>query len=255
MCLVLLAYEHHPRYRLVLATNRDEYHDRPSQYAHWWQDHPGLLAGRDLEAGGTWLGVNRSGRLALVTNFREPGTRDQGKRSRGDLVRNFLTDDRRASEFAADLSADASAYSGFNLLLFDGENFLYLCNRGDFQEILQPGIHGLSNHRLNTPWPKVEKTRRLFANALSSADVDETELFSIIGDNRPFDDKVLPDTGIGHDLEKLLSAPFIVSPDYGTRCSTLVLWDNSGDIHFSERSFTPDGKMDQEKSYQIRLDR
>ncbi len=254
MCLVLIAYEHHPRYRLVLAANRDEFHDRPSQVAHWWQDHPGLLAGRDLQAGGTWLGVNRSGRLALVTNFREPGTRAQEKRSRGDLVRNFLTDDRPVAEFATDLSADASDYGGFNLLVFDGREFLYLCNRGNFQQILQPGIHGLSNHRLDTSWPKVEKTRGLFADVLASAEVDKTGLFSIIGDNRPFDDKVLPDTGIGRDLEKLLSAPFVISPDYGTRCSTLVLWDKSGDIHFSERSFTPAGELDQEKRYKIQLD-
>ncbi|MCH7894467.1 MAG: NRDE family protein [Proteobacteria bacterium] len=254
MCLVVLAYAHHPRYRLVLAANRDEFHARPSQSAHWWPDHPGLLAGRDLEAGGTWLGINRSGRLALVTNFREPGARAPGKRSRGELVRDFLTDDRPAAEFAADLSAVASDYSGFNLVVFDGRNCLYLCNRGDFQQVLQPGIHGLSNHRLNTPWPKVEKTRHRFADALASDDIDEVELFSILGDNRPFDDKVLANTGIGRELEKLLSAPFVISPDYGTRCSTLVLWDNSGDMHFSERSFTPAGKMDQEKSYEIRLD-
>ncbi|MFB3063398.1 MAG: NRDE family protein, partial [Gammaproteobacteria bacterium] len=107
MCLVVMAYEHHPRYRLVLAANRDEFHERPSQPAHWWQDHPGLLAGRDLEAGGTWLGVNRSGRLALVTNFREPSVRAPGKASRGELVRDFLIEDRPVAEFAADLSADA----------------------------------------------------------------------------------------------------------------------------------------------------
>ncbi len=254
MCLVVMAYEHHPRYRLVLAANRDEFHERPSQSAHWWQDHPGLLAGRDLEAGGTWLGVNRSGRLALVTNFREPSVRAPGKASRGELVRDFLIDDRPVAEFAADLSADAPGYGGFNLIVFDGKDCLYLCNRGDFQQDLQPGIHGLSNHRLNTAWPKVEKTRHRFADALSSADIDKAELFSIIGDNRPFDDKMLADTGIDRDLEKLLSAPFVISPEYGTRCSTLVLWDNTGDIHFCERSFTPAGEMDQEKSYQIQLD-
>ena len=254
MCLVVMAYEHHPRYRLVLAANRDEFHDRPSQPAHWWQDHPGLLAGRDQEAGGTWLGLNRSGRLALVTNFREPSTRAPGKRSRGELVTNFLTDDRPVAEFATDMSADASEFSGFNLLVFDSRDCLYLSNRGDFQQILQPGIHGLSNHRLNTAWPKVEKTRRRLADAVSSAEIDEAELFSIIGDNRPCNDKVLPDTGIARDLEKLLSAPFVISPDYGTRCSTLVLWDKSGDIHFSERSFTPAGELDQEKSYEISLD-
>ncbi len=254
MCLVVIAYEHHPRYRLVLAANRDEFHQRPTEYAQWWQDQPGILAGRDLEAGGTWLGVTRSGRLALVTNFREPGKREAGKRSRGELVSHFLIDDRPATEFAAELSGEIDNYSGFNLLIFDGEGFLYLSNRGDYQQILQPGIHGLSNHRLNTPWPKVEKTQQRFTDALVPDDIDQNKLFSIIGDKRPFDDKVLPDTGIGSNLEKLLSAPFIISPDYGTRCSTLVLWDKSGDIHFIERSFSSAGKMEQENSFNFRLD-
>ena len=254
MCLVIIAYEHHPRYRLVLAANRDEFHQRPTEHAQWWQDQPEILAGRDLEAGGTWLGVTRSGRLALVTNFREPGKREAGKRSRGELVSNFLTDDRPATKFAAELSTEIENYGGFNLLIFDGEEFLYLCNRGDYQQILQPGIHGLSNHRLDTPWPKVEKTRQRFAKALAPDDIDQSKLFSIIGDKRPFDDKVLPNTGIGHELEKLLSAPFIISPDYGTRCSTLVLWEKSGDIHFTERSFSSAGEMEQENSFNIRLD-
>jgi len=254
MCLVVLAYRHHPRFPLIVAANRDEFHDRPSENAHWWPDQPALLAGRDLEGGGSWLGLNRSGRLALVTNYREPGTRAANMRSRGELVTHFLTTHQPAGDFAAELSARSTEYSAFNLLVFDGEELMYLCNRGTYLQSVQPGIHGLSNHRLDTPWPKVEQTRRRLAAVLSGDDINEIDLFSIIGDNRPFSDKILADAGISGKLEKSLSAAFLIGPHYGTRCSTLVLWGNTGNIRFTERNFTPDGQMAQESQYEIQLD-
>ena len=165
VCLLVLALNHHPQYRLILAANRDEFHDRRSQPAHWWDDNPDVLAGRDLEAGGTWLGLSRSGRLALVTNYREPGKREAGVPSRGELVSKFLASRKSASEFAANLYAEAPLYSGFNLLVLDDQECLYLCNRGHFQKRLADGIYGLSNHRLDTPWPKVERTLHRYAPA------------------------------------------------------------------------------------------
>jgi uncharacterized protein with NRDE domain len=255
VCLLVLALNHHPQYRLILAANRDEFHDRRSQPAHWWDDNTDVLAGRDLEAGGTWLGLSRSGRLALVTNYREPGKREAGTPSRGKLVSKFLASRKSASEFAANLYAEAPLYSGFNLLVLDDQECLYLCNRGHFQKRLSDGIYGLSNHRLDTPWPKVERTRQRFAAALKSDKLDKTELFTILGDNLPFKDMVLPDTGLDPELEVLLSTPFIISPIYGTRCSTLVLWDYEDNIQLAERSFDASGALESDLSFSFTIER
>lgn len=241
MCLLALAWRCHPRYKLVLVANRDEFHQRPTALADWWQDEPSLLGGRDREAGGSWLAVNRTGRIALVTNYRESLQRSDYPVSRGALVASFAAGNAEPGGFADELAPAIGDYAGFNLLVCNRERLLYLCNRGEYRRELGPGIYALSNGRLDTPWPKVEITRDRFSAAIASDDVDIEALLSVVADSTPFGDNALPDTGIGYERERLLSAPFVISPTYGTRCSTAVLWSENDRVEFVERSFEPSG--------------
>lgn len=235
MCLVVLAWDCHPRYRLILAANRDEFHDRPAAPLAWWQDAPALLGGRDLAAGGTWLGVDRRGRVGVITNFRDPSTFRPEAHSRGALIPRFLGGSAAATEFAAGLAEEAAALSGFSLLLCDGRNLAYAANQPAAQaRTLEAGIYGLSNHALDTPWPKLALTRERFAAAIESGRLEPGPLLRLLRDRRPAPDEALPDTGIGLDRERLLSSPFIVSERYGTRCTTVVLVDRDGGVRVEE---------------------
>lgn len=240
MCLLVFAWRAHPRYELILAGNRDEFHERPATPADWWS--PGdILAGRDERAGGSWLGVARDGRVAVVTNYREGATGEIGERSRGELVTGFLASGRSPSAWCADL--DAGRYAGFNLLTFGADDACYLSNRGNGCGPVTDGVHGLSNHQLDTPWPKLTRTRSGFEALLDGPVVEADALFGLLGDRRRAGDGELPDTGVPIDWERLLSAPFIVHPDYGTRASTVVLVGRDGEICFEERRFDPAGVM------------
>lgn len=240
MCLVVLAWDVHPRYRLVLAANRDEFHDRPAAPLGWWPDAPRVLAGRDLAAGGTWLGVDRRGRLGVVTNFRGPAASRPEAPSRGTLIPRFLGGAATAGECAAE--AAGATLSGFSLLLFDGETLAYAANQPMPQaRPLEPGIYGLSNHALDTPWPKLSLTRERFAEEVAADRLDPRPLERLLRDRRPALDEVLPDTGVGLELERLLSAPFIVSERYGTRCTTVVLVDRAGGVRVEECRYGRDG--------------
>lgn len=241
MCLLVFAWRSHPRYELVLAGNRDEFHDRAAAPADWWVSDPDLLAGRDELAGGSWLGVARDGRLAVVTNYREGGNDEVGQASRGALVTDFLTSGRRPSAWSAEV--DGARFAGFNLLTFDADEACYLSNRASRPETLSDGVHGLSNHRLDTPWPKLVRTRAGFDVTLEEPVVDPEALFSLLGDRRAAADAELPETGVPIDWERLLSAPFIVHPTYGTRASTVVTISVDGEICFEERRFGPDGTI------------
>jgi uncharacterized protein with NRDE domain len=243
MCLLVVAHDVHPDYRLVLVGHRDEFHARPTAELGWWPDRPGILAGRDLAAGGTWLGVGRDGSVGVVTNVRVPDALVQGAPSRGELVPAFLTAGEPAARYANAVAAGAGGYSGFNLLAFDGTSLAYVTNRpAAGAEILAKGTYALSNARLDSPWPKVEFARRRVAEVLASRRVIPEYLFRAIDDRTPAADDELPDTGIGLDLERLLSAPFIVSPDYGTRCTTLVLVGRGGEVRVEERRHAPSGE-------------
>lgn len=243
MCLLVAAYESHPDYRLVLVGHRDEFHARPAAPLDWWTDAPGILAGRDLEAGGTWLGVSRSGRLCVVTNYRDPGGMVPGAPSRGLLIPQFLVASAPAGEFATTLLGHASAYSGFNLLAFDGANLAYCVNRpGVSATTLPPGVYGLSNARLDTPWPKLERARERVRALLAGGRVRTETLFAALMDRQPAPDHRLPDTGIGRERERALSAPFIVGPEYGTRCTTLVLMGRDGGTRIEERRYSIAGE-------------
>jgi len=243
MCLLVVAWMSHPRYRLIVAGNRDEFHERPAQPLGWWHDEPTILAGRDLRAGGTWLGLSRSGRFGLVTNFRDAGTTPSlDAPSRGQLVPGFLRDTAEPAEFLAGLHRDAARFAGFNLLLGDPAGLHYYSNVGDdAPRALPPGIYGLSNHRLDEPWPKLVRTRAAFAAVLEHAEPDPAALAGLLADRTPADLDPPPDRGLPRDLERALSAPFVRHDRYGTRCSTVVLVGHDGHTVVHERRFDPAG--------------
>jgi uncharacterized protein with NRDE domain len=237
MCLILVAIDAHPKYKLVIAANRDEFYDRPTAPAAFWPDAPQLLAGRDLREGGTWIGVTRAGRIAAVTNYRDPESNKANAPSRGKLVSDFLLGQGHPFQYLEQLSRDANRYSGFNLLVGQRGEVYWYSNHGQEIRKLSPGIHGLSNHLLDTPWPKVKKGSEALGRVLAAEDPSADELFQLLIDHTTAPDECLPDTGVGLELERMLSPIFISSPGYGTRSSTVIMMDHSGTIAFTERSF------------------
>ncbi len=238
MCLIVVGWQAHPDYPLVVAANRDEFYARPTASAARWPDTPNILGGIDLEAGGTWLGASDCGRFAAVTNVREPNMA-KAERSRGELPRNFLLSDCGADKYAKQI--DGNAFAGFNLLLGDGKSLIYASNRGAPPRSLAPGVYGLSNHLLDSPWPKLLKARQKFSDALSELP-DEELFFALLADPSIVSDAELPDTGVPLEWERLLSAVFVKSGNYGTRASTLLIQDGAGKIRLHERSFGAQGR-------------
>ncbi len=239
MCLIVVGWRIHPDYPLVVAANRDELHARPSAVAAYWPEVPQVMGGRDLEAGGTWLGLTVDGRFAAVTNVREPHM-GKGAVSRGGLTSEFLKGRQSAAEYAKTI--DGARYSGFNLLLSDGETLTYCSNRDGEPRPLAPGIYGLSNHLLDTPWPKLVRARHAFSGAMHQLP-DEQAFFELLAERDVVPDYDLPNTGVPLSWERLLSAVFVQSETYGTRCSTLAWIDQQGAVRLHERSFAPDGSL------------
>jgi uncharacterized protein with NRDE domain len=240
MCLIFTAAEAHPQFKLIIAANRDEFYDRPSGAASFWPEAPQLLAGRDLRAGGTWLGITKTGRIAALTNYRDPDANKTAAPSRGHLVSDFLLSEMEPVRYLERISSDANRYNGFNLLVGQGPNLYCFSSRTGIIQTLEPGIHGLSNQLLDTPWPKVEKGKRALAAILAGADVHPDDLLRILDDRTPAPDGSLPDTGVGLEMERMLSPVFVSSPDYGTRSSTVILLDQTNRVLFAERSFHPE---------------
>lgn len=240
MCLIVVAWRVHPRWPLVLASNRDEFHARPTLPLARWEDDPRVVGGRDGLHGGGWLAL-RGARLAAVTNVREGRQGDGEGRSRGALVAGFVGTDVTALEAAASLAGEAGTYRPFNLLLHDGDTLAWTSNRhGGPVEVLAPGVHGLSNGPLGAPWPKVERLRTALADWLARDCADDAPLFDALADDTPADDHALPDTGVGLALERMLSPAFIRGPHYGTRASTVVRIGHDG-VEVIERRHGPDG--------------
>lgn len=255
MCLALFAHDVHPRYGLVLAANRDEFYRRPTGPAAFWPDAPQVLAGRDREQGGTWLGYTRGGRIALLTNYREGGAQRADAHSRGLLVSGWLTGEDAAPDFLEAARARDAEYNGYNLIAGDREALWYHSNRSGEIRRLEPGLYGLSNHLLDTPWPKVERSKSALAELLGRVGEALVEgLFAMLGDHSRPGDHELPDTGIGLEWERLLSAAFITSPDYGTRCATVLLVDRDGRVTFVERGFGPGGQPSGEARHAFALE-
>jgi len=261
MCLLVLAWKAHPRYRLVVAANRDEFHARPAAPMSRWPQPNDMLAGRDLLAGGTWLALDRRRRFAVVTNFRDLQTAQPDAPSRGQLIPRYLADDASAGTFLAALQPQAPAFAGFNLLLADQDSLWYACNRisadagaaPPFMRALEPGIHGLSNQFLDTPWPKLRRVRERFDQWLGQTrgEASDRELFAILDDRRRVAaDEELPQTGLSPEWERVLSAPFVLDPRYGTRCSTVLLLEHSGAFTLVERRFDAQGRFSGESRWQ-----
>jgi len=243
MCLLLVALESHPTFRLVVAANRDESYDRPAAPAAFWPEAPSILAGRDLEAGGTWLGVTLDGRFAALTNFREPGRHRTHAISRGGLVEAFLKEDSSAEDYVAHLAQMGRIYNGFSLVAWDGLKLVYFSNRdGGGLRVLDPGLYGLSNGTLDEPWPKVTRSKKLLAKALADPPNGlQDRLFTLLADRTEAPDDALPKTGLPVAWERALSPIFVAAGPHGTRCSTVVLLDAAGGADFEERSFSSDG--------------
>ncbi len=241
MCLILFALNQHPEYPLVIAANRDERYERPTQPLAPWPDAPQVLAGRDLEAGGSWFGITRSGRFAAVTNVREWPPQTGWPRSRGSLVRDFLLGSMSAAEYAADCVRHDGQFAGFNLLLGDSDGLWYCSNRGsDPLRQLQPGLYGLSNGALGDAWPKTGSGSAALRTELLRGPTP-AGLLALLGDHTVATDAELPDTGVGIEMERMLSPRFIASPDYGTRASTALLIDRRGRAVLWEQNFSAGG--------------
>ena len=253
MCLLVLAWQSHARYRLVVAANRDEYHERPAAPLAKWPPPAQLLAGRDLRAQGTWLGIDRERRFGVVTNFRELQRTRLGAPSRGELVPLYLGARPHAAEFFAALGERAHEYSGFNLLLTDGKSLWYGSNRATpFARELPHGVYGLSNELLDTPWPKLQRVRAGFAAWLSAPRPgDIEELFLLLADRTPSDDLSQGEGGLPREWQRALSAPFVLHPQYGTRCSTVLLLAPDGALDLIERRFDAHGNVAGETAFHL----
>ena len=240
MCLLIFSYKLHPTYRLVLAANRDEFCDRPTRSIAFWDDMPQILAGRDLKGSGTWLGVTRSGRIAALTNFRDPASIKEQAPSRGLLVSNYLGGSQSPQDYLEQIKSAGHAYNGFNLLIGDQKELYYYSNIKNEIQKIKPGLYGVSNHVLDTPWPKVEKGKADFKALIEEKKTIKPEdIFNILNNrSRPADDK-LPHTGVSLEWERMLSAMFITSDEYGTRSSSAILIEKTGRLTFAERTFIP----------------
>lgn len=252
MCLIVLAWRAHPAWPLIVAANRDEFHRRPAEPLHWWPDEPRIVAGRDLEAGGTWLAANREGRFATVTNYRENLKIQSGERSRGALVTDFVTADVTPLAFARGIDRDR--YAGFSLLAATPASIAYVSNRGDPPRALAAGVYGLSNASLDTPWPKVLRSRERLKALIARNAVTTDSLFALLADREPADEVGTPARDLPAAEARAVSAPFIVTPEFGTRCSTVLMLGANGEIRLSERRFDAEGRGTGESSVEFRID-
>lgn len=251
MCLINFQFKKHHTYQLIVVANRDEEYDRPTKEAHFWEDDPTILGGRDLKQMGTWLGVSKSGRFAAITNFRNP-TLPVAPKSRGEIVTDFLSTHHEPLQFIEQLKESRQQYGGYNVLLGNRDVFYHYNNIFDETNEIEPGTYSLSNSTLNTPWPKVKKGRSELEKILSTKDsqFDIESLFGMVYDQEKAPLEELPDTGVGNELEHLLSPMFIQMPNYGTRCSTIVLIDKNNHFTFVERTYK-NGQFQFDKSFEF----
>jgi uncharacterized protein with NRDE domain len=242
MCLILLSYDVHPIYRMVLAANRDEYYNRPTAPLAFHEDSPEILGGKDLKHHGMWLGVTLGGRIAAITNYRDPESNILNAPSRGFLVRDYLAGHSSPRDYLEYVQSQKDRYNGYNLLVGDRSEFFYYSNRGSRIQKLTSGIYGLSNHLLDTPWPKIERGKEGLGSLLNGkGNVNSEDIFNLLKDGSYPPDRKLPDTGVGLEWERILSPLFITSELYGTRSSSIIFIERVGEVTFMERTFIPDG--------------
>lgn len=254
MCLIIFSWKNHPKYPLILAANRDEFYNRKTRPAQFWEEKPGILAGKDLEAGGTWMGISKTGRIAMITNYRDLSNIRPDAPSRGKLVLNYLTSEEKSKEYLTPFEKPGNPFNGYNLIVGNPEELFYQSNYSEKGiEKIPTGVHGLSNALLNTPWPKLELGKKKLQNIIKADDIDPESLFTMMYNDHCFPDKELPDTGIGIEKEKMLSSMFIKSPNYGSRCSTVLLIDLHGNAIFVERTYNPTDFSYKEVRFQFNL--
>lgn len=252
MCLISIAYQCHPKYKLILLANRDEFYQRPTKEAHWWDEDNTVFGGKDLQAGGSWLAVSKNGKIGAITNFRNPSRIIKNKISRGQILGNYMLSDTSEKKYIDEISSLAESYEGYNLL-FGNQDYLYhYSNINQKVTTISPGVHALSNHLLNTPWPKVEKAKKVMTELIEMGNTLNVETaFTLFSDKQIAPDDQLPDTGIGLSYERYLSSIFIDIPQYGTRATTLLLIDNENQVYFEEREYVL--KTVSKASFQIKL--
>ncbi|MFJ7727455.1 NRDE family protein [Neobacillus sp. NPDC097160] len=251
MCLILFAYQVHKEYKLIVTANRDEFYQRPTAPAHFWEDQPEILAGRDLEKMGTWMGITTGGRFAALTNYRNPKELTSGKRSRGELVADALKHNGNVKDYMKQLEIHKDFYPGYNLLAGDGNELYYYSNIGQTLQKLESGLYGVSNHLLNSRWPKVEKGKEGLAQIINGQKEEIVEkLLSLLQNADPTPDESLPKTGVSLEWEKMLSPLFIKSENYGTRSSTVLLMSEK-ELQYVERVYTKDTLKDRKFTIQL----
>lgn len=252
MCLILFALQQHEDYPLVVIANRDEYYARPTQAAQWWPDMPDIFAGRDLEAQGTWMGVNRNGRFAAVTNVREPGNVSPARLSRGNLTREYLASNDPAETFLESVESTAGDYAGFNLIVGDSSGLFFYSNRHPGIRCIMPGTYGVSNGLFDEAWPKLTSGKLALAARVKTG-LDNDALMRILTDHTTAEDEALPETGVPLDIERMLSSRFIRSDDYGTRACSIVKFDRRGQITFVEQNYNNAGVMNDLVTEEIQI--
>ncbi|MEW6258331.1 MAG: NRDE family protein [Thermodesulfobacteriota bacterium] len=240
MCLLLLGCDVHPDAIWIIAANRDEFYDRPTASLQQWEDAPDIVAGRDLKEGGTWMGISRRGRFGALTNYRDPASLQPNAPSRGMLVHDFLVSDRHPKAYLEGLLSRMHRFNGFNLVVGDASGLFYLGNRCGSIQAIQPGWHALSNHCLDTPWPKTERALEgVQAVVQPNRGIDVQAIFDVLTDAEPAPDDRLPDTGVGREWERILSPIFIQSPSYGTRSSSVLVLNRRRQVFFWETTHQP----------------
>lgn len=239
MCLLLFALNFHPDYKLILLANRDEFYARPTMQAHEWNVPNKVIAGKDLQAGGTWLGIDRKGRFSAITNYRDPKNIKTNAPSRGELVQNYLLSSTDPLKYMFQVQFRAQLFNGFNLLVGNREDVFYYSNYAKSIQKVPDGIHGLSNHLLNTYWYKVSLGKEKLENyLLKNTILNIDELFELLEDETlPSEDRLIQQTGLPMEQEKMLAPMFIRSEHYGTCSSTILLWDVNDKVTFVEKTF------------------
>ncbi|MEH6503739.1 MAG: NRDE family protein [Cycloclasticus sp.] len=255
MCLILFKYQPNEHYKLLLLANRDEYHQRQAKQADYWINHPHIFGGIDSVAGGSWLSVDTAGRLAAITNIRKPPFAKDNKLSRGHIINDFLSQQQPAPEFLDALKLNDTSYGLFNLLLFDKTGLWHYSSDTHISKQVEPGIHGLSNASLDTPWPKITTGSEQLKHVLDGDSIDPVELINIMQSEKKPIDAQLPHTGVGVEFERFLSTIFIRGENYGTRCTTLLTIDNEDFLQFVELSYDKDGHITSEVMQEIELSR
>ncbi len=237
MCLIFISINNHPTYKLIIAANRDEFYNRKTAAADFWEDKPQILGGRDLEACGTWMAMTKTGRIGMITNYRDPQNINPSAPSRGELVSNYLENGAQGLSYLNSIESKAKEYNGFNLIVGTQDELWYFSNYKNGIDKLEPGLYGLSNHLLETPWPKIIRGKKKLAPLLKERIIDAKNVFEILYDAQQAMDENLPNTGIGLEKERMLSSMFIKSPNYGSRCSTVVLIDHRNQVQLKERVY------------------